>query len=95
LSYFHFTSFLFNQIKLLQGAASSYTIGFDEKFQRWFEDCPTLEDKESFEISCLIEPHGPLTPLRGSTGTGTSSSGVMNNSGSHGHLVGSGRNKQA
>ncbi|CAG0880068.1 unnamed protein product [Darwinula stevensoni] len=52
-------------IKLLQGAAGAYHIEPDSKFQRWFESCIVLDDKESFELSCLIEPQGS-TPGGGS-----------------------------
>ncbi|CAG0918983.1 unnamed protein product [Notodromas monacha] len=65
------------QLKLLQGAAASYNIKFDPRFQKWFESCPVLEEKDCFHISCQIEPQGPLTPSRGSSGTvaSTGSSG--------------------
>uniref|UniRef100_T1JJE6 Ral guanine nucleotide dissociation stimulator-like 1 n=1 Tax=Strigamia maritima TaxID=126957 RepID=T1JJE6_STRMM len=46
------------QIKLLQSSANSYTFKCDPKFQRWFENLPILDDKESYELSYHIEPHG-------------------------------------
>ncbi|GAB6031488.1 hypothetical protein CHUAL_009256 [Chamberlinius hualienensis] len=51
------------QIKLLQLAANSYCFQPDHNFQRWFENLPVLDDKESYEISCLIEmPSAGNTP---------------------------------
>lgn len=44
------------QIKLLQLAANSYNFQSDHNFQRWFENLPVLDDKESYDISCQIEP---------------------------------------
>ncbi|CAG0891347.1 unnamed protein product [Cyprideis torosa] len=46
------------QIKLLQGSASAYSIPVDDRFTRWFDACPSLDDKAAFELSCLIEPQG-------------------------------------
>lgn len=46
------------QIKLLQSAANSYNFTPDLKFQEWFTRLPVLDDKESYDVSCLIEPQG-------------------------------------
>ena len=62
--------FPFFQIKLLQGSANSYQISPDPKFERWFDSLLVLEDKDSFDLSCLIEHPGG----NGSAQTSTSSS---------------------
>ncbi|KAG8186600.1 hypothetical protein JTE90_019922 [Oedothorax gibbosus] len=43
------------QIKLLQSAANSYDIQIDKAFQSWFSSIPIFDDKESYELSCMIE----------------------------------------
>jgi len=55
LIYIH--SFIQRQIKLLQGAANSYQITSDPRFERWFESLMVLDDREAYELSCLLEPH--------------------------------------
>ncbi|XP_032792835.2 ral guanine nucleotide dissociation stimulator-like 1 isoform X2 [Daphnia magna] len=44
------------QIKLLQGAANSYQIATDHRFERWFESLMVLDDREAYELSCNLEP---------------------------------------
>ena len=44
------------QIKLLQGAANSYQIANDPRFERWFESLMVLDDREAYELSCNLEP---------------------------------------
>lgn len=44
------------QIKLLQGAANSYQISSNPRFERWFESLMVLDDREAYEISCNLEP---------------------------------------
>jgi len=44
------------QIKLLQGAANSYSIPEDTVFDQWFHSILVLDDREAFRISCQIEP---------------------------------------
>ena len=44
------------QIKLLQGAANSYQIACDARFERWFESLMVLDDREAYELSCNLEP---------------------------------------
>ncbi|GBL74621.1 Ral guanine nucleotide dissociation stimulator-like 1 [Araneus ventricosus] len=44
------------QIKLLQSAANSYDIQINEEFQFWFNSIPIFDEKESYELSCSIEP---------------------------------------
>ncbi|CAL1271792.1 unnamed protein product [Larinioides sclopetarius] len=48
------------QIKLLQSAANSYDIQINEEFQFWFNSIPILEEKESYELSCSIEPQDTM-----------------------------------
>ena len=43
-------------IKLLQGAANSYQISSDPRFERWFESLMVLDDREAYELSCNLEP---------------------------------------
>lgn len=45
------------QIKLLQSSANNYDMQVDNYFQEWFNGIPVLEENESYELSCLIEPH--------------------------------------
>ncbi|XP_067137082.1 ral guanine nucleotide dissociation stimulator-like 1 isoform X1 [Centruroides vittatus] len=47
------------QIKLLQSSANNYNIVPDHKFQAWFENLPTIDDNESYQLSYLIESHVP------------------------------------
>ena len=42
---------------MLQGAANSYQITSDPRFERWFESLMVLDDREAYELSCLLEPH--------------------------------------
>ncbi|XP_054721638.1 ral guanine nucleotide dissociation stimulator-like 1 [Uloborus diversus] len=44
------------QIKLLQSAANNYDIQEDVEFQEWFSSIQVFDEKESYELSCLIEP---------------------------------------
>ncbi|XP_071043904.1 ral guanine nucleotide dissociation stimulator-like 1 [Parasteatoda tepidariorum] len=44
------------QIKLLQSAANNYDIVVDPEFQAKFKAIPIFDEKESHELSCLIEP---------------------------------------
>jgi len=44
------------QIRLLQGAANSYQIESDVRFERWFDSLPALDDREAYAISCALEP---------------------------------------
>ncbi|KAF8790675.1 ral guanine nucleotide dissociation stimulator-like 1 [Argiope bruennichi] len=44
------------QIKLLQSAANSYDIQINEEFQFLFNSIPIFDEKESYELSCSIEP---------------------------------------
>lgn len=44
------------QIKLLQGAANSYHLPDDPLFDRWFASLLVLDERESHNISCQIEP---------------------------------------
>lgn len=44
------------QIKLFQGAANSYQIANDPRFERWFESLMVLDDREAYELSCNLEP---------------------------------------
>ncbi|XP_039281395.1 LOW QUALITY PROTEIN: ral guanine nucleotide dissociation stimulator-like 1 [Nilaparvata lugens] len=50
------------QIKLLQGAANAYSIHEDYSFDRWFDSILTLDDREAYQLSCHIEPHGVPLP---------------------------------
>lgn len=45
------------QIKLLQSSANNYDIQEDKYFQDWFTKIQVYDEKESYELSCLIEPH--------------------------------------
>lgn len=45
------------QIKLLQGAANAYHIETLPRFNHWFESVEVLDERESFDISCEIEPN--------------------------------------
>ena len=47
------------QIKLLQGAANAYNIPQDPLFDRWFDSILVLDDRESYQLSCQIEPPPP------------------------------------
>uniref|UniRef100_A0A2P2I5J4 Ral guanine nucleotide dissociation stimulator-like n=1 Tax=Hirondellea gigas TaxID=1518452 RepID=A0A2P2I5J4_9CRUS len=47
------------QIRLLQGAAGAYQIEEDQQFEQWWEAVLVLDDKESWRLSCLIEPYEP------------------------------------
>ena len=47
------------QIKLLQGAANAYTIERDARFAKWFEAVSVMDEREAFDLSCLIEPSQP------------------------------------
>ncbi|XP_059157682.1 ral guanine nucleotide dissociation stimulator-like 1 isoform X2 [Physella acuta] len=44
------------QLKLLQSAASIYTMTEDNCFWRWFNSIRTYSDLESHEMSCSLEP---------------------------------------
>ncbi|GIX66729.1 ral guanine nucleotide dissociation stimulator-like 1 [Caerostris extrusa] len=48
------------QIKLLQSAANSYDIQVNEDFQVWFSSIPVFDEKESYELSCSIEPQDAM-----------------------------------
>ena len=60
------------QIKLLQGAANSYQIAVDPRFERWFESLMVLDDREAYELSCNLES------ASGSGGSGGGSSSTRN-----------------
>eukprot|EP00095_Tigriopus_kingsejongensis_P003509 maker-scaffold373_size192110-snap-gene-0.40 protein:Tk03509 transcript:maker-scaffold373_size192110-snap-gene-0.40-mRNA-1 annotation:"hypothetical protein DAPPUDRAFT_49847" len=45
------------QIKLLQGAAKAYHIDTHPRFNQWWESVLVLDERESFELSCQIEPN--------------------------------------
>jgi uncharacterized membrane protein len=47
----------FFQIKLLQGAANAYHIETLPRFAHWFQSVDVLDERESFEQSCEIEPN--------------------------------------
>lgn len=44
------------QIKLLQSSANNYDIQVDDYFQVWFNSIQVFDEKESYELSCLIDP---------------------------------------
>ncbi|KAK2186783.1 hypothetical protein NP493_189g05005 [Ridgeia piscesae] len=50
------------QIKLLQSSAQLYDLKADTAFIEWFFHIRTYDDKESYELSCEIEPVTPSTP---------------------------------
>ena len=50
------------QIRLLQSAAQMYSIRPDRGFFEWFYNIRVYDDKESYELSCDIEPYVPATP---------------------------------
>ncbi|RZF31864.1 hypothetical protein LSTR_LSTR009511 [Laodelphax striatellus] len=60
------------QIKLLQGAANAYSIHEDYSFDRWFDSILTLDDREAYQLSCHIEPHGVPLPSSVISSTTTS-----------------------
>lgn len=51
------------QIKLFQGAANAYQLPEDPMFDRWFASLLVLDEKESHNLSCQLEPS--LEPMRG------------------------------
>ena len=50
------------QIRLLQSAAQTYRMKADRGFFEWFYSIRLYDDKESYELSCAIEPYVPSTP---------------------------------
>lgn len=50
------------QIKLLQSAASMYSIEPDQAFFEWFHNIRVYDENESYELSCEIEHPTPSTP---------------------------------
>ena len=50
------------QIRLLQSAAQTYRIKPDRGFFEWFYSIRLYDDKESYDLSCSIEPYVPSTP---------------------------------
>lgn len=44
------------QIKLLQGAANAYSFPDDPLFDRWFASALVLDEKQTHELSCPLEP---------------------------------------
>ncbi|XP_021924640.1 ral guanine nucleotide dissociation stimulator-like 1 isoform X3 [Zootermopsis nevadensis] len=56
------------QIKLLQGAANAYNLPDDPAFDRWFDSILVLDDREAYELSCMIEAPVPGQG-QGSAGT--------------------------
>ncbi len=63
------------QIKLLQGAANAYTIERDARFAKWFESVLIMDERESFELSCQIEPiaNGPANAAAAASSAGKES----------------------
>lgn len=59
------------QIKLLQGAANTYNLKSDHHFDRWFASMLVLDERESHQISCQIEPP-PETTKKSSLSTSSS-----------------------
>ncbi|XP_043220059.1 ral guanine nucleotide dissociation stimulator-like 1 isoform X1 [Amphibalanus amphitrite] len=57
------------QIKLLQGASNAYNIARDRPFERWFDAVLVLDDKEAYELSYQIEPHGSTSSHGSSSGS--------------------------
>lgn len=51
------------QIKLLQGASNAYHLPEDPMFDRWFASLLVLDEKESHNLSCQLEP--TTEPMRG------------------------------
>ncbi|XP_047741257.1 ral guanine nucleotide dissociation stimulator isoform X2 [Hyalella azteca] len=47
------------QIRLLQGAAAAYQLEPDVQFDQWWDSALVLDDKESWRLSCDIEPYEP------------------------------------
>ena len=56
------------QIKLLQSAAQLYTVRPDLAFFQWFYSIRVYDDKESYELSCEIEPITPAAIVESSKG---------------------------
>ncbi|KAG1673530.1 Ral guanine nucleotide dissociation stimulator-like 1 [Nymphon striatum] len=46
-------------IKMLQSATKNYNIGIDYSFLRWFDELQIYIEKDTYEISCQIEPSNP------------------------------------
>ena len=53
---------LLAQIRLLQSSAQMYRIRPDRGFFEWFYNIRVYDEKESYELSCDIEPYVPTTP---------------------------------
>jgi ral guanine nucleotide dissociation stimulator-like 1 len=53
---------LLAQIRLLQSAATLYSLKPDGAFLEWFHSIRVYDDKESYDLSCEIEPVTPSTP---------------------------------
>merc|ERR550519_2656632 len=52
-------------IKLLQGAANAYTIERDPRFSKWFESVLIMDERESHELSCQVEPASAASASKG------------------------------
>ncbi|XP_022914117.2 ral guanine nucleotide dissociation stimulator-like 1 isoform X1 [Onthophagus taurus] len=58
------------QIKLLQGAANAYQLSEDVVFDYWFNSLLVLDDRESYQLSCQIEPSTTNTVIKNKKKTG-------------------------
>ena len=63
---------MFLQIKLLQGAANSYKIATDPSFECWFDSLLVLDDREAYELSCVLEPYVAVPAMSSSLGMSSS-----------------------
>ncbi|KAH8419527.1 hypothetical protein KR222_004281, partial [Zaprionus bogoriensis] len=82
------------QIKLLQGAANTYTLNEDPLFYHWFGSLPLLDERQAFALSCQLEPPPPAprksvastnTSLTNTTASSTASIMGLGLGSGHGH----------
>ena len=53
----------------MQGAANAYSIERDPRFSKWFESVLIMDELESFELSCQVEPLHPTPTAPSSSGS--------------------------
>ncbi|XP_075164271.1 ral guanine nucleotide dissociation stimulator-like isoform X2 [Haematobia irritans] len=61
------------KIKLLQGAANTYSLEEDPLFNRWFYSMPVLTEEDAHTLSYQLEPPPPTAPRKSNTSSNMSS----------------------